>query len=113
MSKYEVLAHNDKWIIRRTRYASLCIIDEYFAGYDFMGSADWINGKYGALTMEKEEAEQIVSDLEAADEDNEKPTALEIVLQAAQERLDSLNAHGCVDKDLEDAIRTLTATIDY
>ena len=85
----------------------------FFRGYDFMGSANWAEKYSLEEAMTEDEAKQIVSDLEAADEDDEKPTALEIVLQAAQERLDSLNAHGCVDKDLEDAIRTLAATIGY
>lgn len=41
---------------------------QYFAGYDFMGSVNWTGPDgYGAVIMDLEEAEQIASDLQAAE----------------------------------------------
>ena len=43
-------------------------LNAYFCGYDFMGSVEWKYDIMEAYYMDLEEAEQIVSDLEAADE---------------------------------------------
>lgn len=40
----------------------------FFAGYDFMGSADWAEKTSEAYRMNPEEALQIKSDLEAAED---------------------------------------------
>lgn len=44
----------------------------YFASYDSMGSVDWVKDVLAAYYMDRDEAEQIKHDLEAADEDFEK-----------------------------------------
>lgn len=41
----------------------------FFGGYDFMGSVDWENDILIAYYMDRDEAEQIVRDLESADEE--------------------------------------------
>jgi hypothetical protein len=40
---------------------------KFFAGYDFMGSVEWVDDDADASEMGKAEAERIASDLEAAD----------------------------------------------
>lgn len=45
---------------------------KFFRGYDFMGSANWTDGMNLGECVEYAEAEQIIHDLEAADEDFEK-----------------------------------------
>jgi len=40
---------------------------EYFAGYDFMGSVDWVRDLQDARWMVESEAYQIKADLESAD----------------------------------------------
>ena len=44
---------------------------EFFAGYDFMGSVIWVDDRHEALAMDPDEAQQILEDLEAADEPSE------------------------------------------
>lgn len=45
---------------------------EYFAGYDFMGSVDWVQDLQDARWMFESEAHQIKNDLESADADDEQ-----------------------------------------
>lgn len=68
--KYRTIASQGKWIIRRTHYENMCIFDEYFTGYDYMGSANWTDSciSKSIQEMDKDEAEQICKDLEAADD---------------------------------------------
>ena len=40
---------------------------KWFAGYDFMGSANWADSSENAARLEREEAEQIIKDLESAE----------------------------------------------
>ena len=42
---------------------------QFFQGYSFMGSVDWTDEADKAYIMDFDEAEQIISDLESADED--------------------------------------------
>lgn len=57
-----------------------------FNGYDFMGSIDWVDYGGDACWMTPEEAEQIISDLEAADE-SEQPA--DPILEMFQRSLDA------------------------
>jgi len=63
--KYEVILNRDMkdraYIITDTENR------KFFAGYDFMGSVDWVDNDTDARKMSKDEAEQIASDLESAD----------------------------------------------
>lgn len=53
----------------------------FFRGYDFMGSADW-NEKYDPYeNMTKDEAQQIISDLNSADEPCVSPADKEYLLK--------------------------------
>ena len=67
---YKAVKQSGKWIIRRTHYESMCIFDEYFTGYDFMGSANWTDSilHKSIREMDMEEAKQIAEDLQAADD---------------------------------------------
>jgi len=73
MSKYEILDNS------YPDAPAFLILDsesrKYFAGYDFMGSVNWTDDLYTAtvngLSVSRDEAEQIVEDLKAM-EDNEK-----------------------------------------
>jgi len=47
---------------------------EYFAGYDFMGSVDWVQNWHDAKWMVESEACQIKADLESADADDSVET---------------------------------------
>lgn len=47
---------------------------EYFAGYDFMGSVDWVRDLQDARWMVESEAYQIKADLESADADDSGET---------------------------------------
>ena len=70
MSKYQIVSAptndglfgiNPDWLIKDSETG------KYFNGYDFMGSVEWVNiGE--AYCMSKDEAQDIVNDLEAADE---------------------------------------------
>ena len=113
MAKFTAIASQGKWFIRRTSRKGLRQVEEYFTGYSYMGNACWTESVFHSsiVKMEKDEAEQIVKDLEAAD-DPEEPSALEIVLQAAQEHLDYLNYHGCVDPVLEESIKSLSFELE-
>ena len=62
MKKYEIINHEGGYAIYSSEESA------FFAGYDFMGSVDWEKIPTIKCLMTKEEAEQIVSDLEAADE---------------------------------------------
>ena len=63
--KYEVILNRDrknrKYIVTDTESK------KFFAGYDFMGSVEWVDEDTEATAMELDEAEQIASDLESAD----------------------------------------------
>lgn len=71
MAKYEIMIKKaldtDKYVIRNMSLPRL----PYFAGYNWMGGCDWDTDVLGAYYMDIEEAQQIKSDLEAADEDPE------------------------------------------
>lgn len=70
MSKYHIAEAVGRWFVLKDSDTNPHAKHEYFAGYDFMGSVNWekvFSFDY-ALTS-REEAEQIVSDLRAAEED--------------------------------------------
>ena len=52
---------------------------KFFAGYDFMGSVNWVSGGDEAYRMGIDEAEQIIRDLEDANETDEAIEATKIV----------------------------------
>lgn len=72
---YTIIPNGNKCYIRRTRYENKCMFDEYFTGYDFMGTANWTDSGLSNCIreMDNEEAEQIVKDLKAADDFSELP----------------------------------------
>ena len=77
MSKYEIITVHD-W--DNIWYA---IFDtegaQYFAGYDFMGSVNWQSCiSPECYISEEDEAEQIIRDLESADEETERGMILTI-----------------------------------
>ena len=87
---------------------------KYFAGYDFMGSIDWVKILNDAYWMSDDQAYQIMADLNAAEESAEpKNTVTEdqirIVLEAAQNWLDHLNYRGICDDALWNAINAIKA----
>ena len=51
----------DQVVIRNSDY-------QYFAGYDFMGSVNWVNQFSFDITMPLSEARDIVRDLRAAED---------------------------------------------
>ena len=114
---YTAMSSQGKWFIRRTRYENLCIFYEYFTGYSFMGCANWTDSILSKciLEMDKEEAEQIIKDLEAADDpaETEAPDQdqVRIVIEAAQNWLDHLNYRGICDDALWNAIKAMKAEI--
>ena len=63
--KYEVILNRSvigrKFIITNTEDR------KFFAGYDAMGSVNWVDSDLEATGLDLEEAEQIVRDLESAD----------------------------------------------
>lgn len=67
MKKYEIINHEGGFAIYSSEESA------FFAGYDFMGSVDWVKIPNIKCLMTKEEAEDIVSDLEAADYEEEFP----------------------------------------
>ena len=72
MSKYEIRQQTiytgeTKLVIVNTEIGMYA----YFCGYDFMGSAEWKSDLMEAYYMDREEAEQIVKDLETAEETDE------------------------------------------
>ena len=69
--KYNAIEDNGKWYIRKTRYENLCIFDEYFTGYSFMGDSEWTDSVLSnrIRMMDREEAKQVIKDLEAAEDD--------------------------------------------
>ena len=88
--------------------------EKVFNGYDFMGSVNWEDYGGDAYWAEPDEAEQIVKDLEAADEPAEPETTatddqIRIVLEAAQNWLDHLNYRGICDDALWNAINAVNA----
>ena len=79
MSKYQIVSAptndglfgiNPDWLIKDSETG------KYFNGYDFMGSVEWVNiGE--AYCMSKDEAEQIVNDLESSEEHKQEETKRE------------------------------------
>ena len=61
-SKYEVITWHGKYIVTDTESK------KFFAGYDFMGSVEWVDNQDEAEANELEYAEQYKADLESADE---------------------------------------------
>lgn len=62
MTKYKIVSNEDRFAIYSSEESA------FFAGYDFMGSVNWEKIPTDECCMTKEEAEDIVRDLEAADE---------------------------------------------
>ena len=62
---------------------------KYFGGYDFMGSINWKDGTYDAVLMDDDEAEQIIADLEAADEPAEPAKQSDPMMEMFQRALDA------------------------
>lgn len=79
MSKYTIINNPNGYSIFNNE-AGL-----FFNGYDFMGSVNWEDEE---MTMEISEAQQIVKDLESADEPEEDPVikSLQATLDYAQNR---------------------------
>jgi hypothetical protein len=77
MKKYEIINHEGGFAIYSSEESA------FFAGYDFMGSVDWVKIPNIKCLMTKEEAEMIVSDLEAADEefDQDDPSKRDYLVQ--------------------------------
>ena len=67
MSKYEIVNNEGSYAIYSSEESA------FFAGYDFMGGVNWVKIPDASCCMGREEAEQIVLDLEAADEPEENP----------------------------------------
>ena len=67
MKKYEIVNNEGIYAIYSSEESA------FFAGYDFMGSINWVKIPDVSCWMGREEAEQIVSDLESADEPAEYP----------------------------------------
>ena len=70
--KYEIIVIRDanmeqKYIITNTETKS------FFAGYDFMGSIDWVQATNEAYMMDLDEAESILKDMEAAEDEPAEP----------------------------------------
>ena len=64
--------------------------NQYFAGYDFMGSVNWEDCIVNASWMdEDEDAEQIVRDLESADEPAEPAKQSDPMMEMFQRALDA------------------------
>lgn len=61
MSKYEIVNNGGIYAIYSSEESA------FFAGYDFMGGVNWVKIPDVSCCMVREEAEQIVSDLESAD----------------------------------------------
>lgn len=69
MKKYTIVSNECLYAIYSSEESA------FFAGYDFMGSVNWEKLPTEEFCMTKEEAEQIVLDLEAADEPEPEDTA--------------------------------------
>lgn len=67
MSKYSIAYCGNRFFVRMEVTDNPKSNYRYFAGYDFMGSAEWADLFSFDYALEKEEAKQIVKDLESAD----------------------------------------------
>ena len=70
MSKYEICGPAKDCVMIRTKVQTNNYGGwkyQYFAGYDFMGSVDWVDDFSFDKAMDLAEARQIVKDLESAD----------------------------------------------
>ena len=65
MKKYEIINNEGRYAIYSSEESA------FFAGYDFMGSVDWVKIPTIECCMDLDEAEAIVADLEAADDPEE------------------------------------------
>ena len=68
MSRYEIksvqiFTGETKYVISNTELPR----HPYYVEYNFMGGVDWDEDILGAYYMDRDEAEQILADLEAAD----------------------------------------------
>lgn len=89
---YKAVESNGKWYIRKTHYENLCIFDEYFTGYSFMGDAEWTDSVLSNCIrmMDRDEAEQTIKDLKAADDDDpdyDVPDELENAIRSESARI--------------------------
>lgn len=84
MSKYDIFPATDGTHYIRQGDGTPANPFQYFAGYDFMGSVNWDDFNHASRFDTMEEAIQIVSDLESADEPAEPPRACAgyIIIQA-------------------------------
>ena len=81
---------------------------KYFGGYDFMGSVNWLETTYDAVLMDDDEAEQIISDLEAADEPDEPEIdPADQQMKSLQQSLDTCRSRRNDAWDLYDKFRTM------
>lgn len=70
MSKYHVAEVAGSWFVVKDSSSNPHAKHKYFAGYDFMGSVNWaMIFSFSFALADRAEAEQIVSDLRAAEED--------------------------------------------
>ena len=83
MKRYELQKHQD---MNHTFYAIRNLDTmEWFAGYDFMGSVDWVASPADSYEMSKEEALDVLEDLVASDDEPEEAEAIIEELKAADE----------------------------
>lgn len=91
MSKYQIESRQANGVNYSIIYDT--VNGKYFAGYDFMGSAEWERFSDDAYVMTTDESYAILSDLEAADETTEPETdqhirSLQATLDYAYNRRD-------------------------
>ena len=68
MSKYHIAEAVGRWFVVMDSDNNCYAKHEYFAGYDFMGSVNWEKQfSFDYALANRDEAEQIVKDLEAAE----------------------------------------------
>lgn len=95
-SKYEVIAWHGKYIVTDTESK------KFFAGYDFMGSVEWVDSQDKAETNELEYAEQYKADLESADEPDEPEEGIDPAeLDECLDRINDLAWEIINKKDLQ------------
>lgn len=74
---------------------------KYFGGYDFMGSINWNDSTYDAVLMDQDEAEQIIADLESADEIDDLPRLKDYEILVLDDHSNIIHRHyfSCCYKD--------------
>ena len=113
MSKYHVAEAVGRFFVIMDTDDNKYANHVYFNGYDFMGSVNWENQFSFDFALEtREEAEQIVKDLEAADEPDEpeeeqETDPVEQQMKSLQQSLDTCRSRRNDAWDLYDKFRTM------